>query len=125
MTVPDSSAYLLEYVNGAYAVIHTSFVQRGEPLRRGITVDVGGSKGRIVSNGMFGLLGTSGENEALAELDPGPPYPQPYEQFVAGVLANDQSLIGHRDSKLDWRRPRIVDAIHKSWAEKRWVDVER
>ncbi len=122
--VPDSSAFLLEYVNGAYAVIHTSFVQRGEPLRRGVTVDVGGSKGRIVSNGLFGLLGTSGENAALAELDPGPPYPQPYEQFVAGALAGDQSLID-TGFEAGLEAARIVDAIHKSWAERRWVDVER
>ena len=124
VTVPDSSAFLLEYVNGAYAVVHTSFVQRGEPLRRGITVDVGGSTGRIVSNGMFGLLGTSGENAALAELDPGPPYPQPYEQFVAGALAGDQSLID-TGFEAGLEAARIVDAVHRSWEERRWVDVER
>ena len=123
VTAPDSSAFLLEYVNGAYAVIHTSFVQRGEPLRRGITVDVGGSKGRIVSNGMFGLIGTSGENDALSELDPGPPYPQPYEQFVAGVLADDQSLID-TGFEVGLEAARIVDAIHKSWDDRRWVEVE-
>ena len=122
--VPDSSAFLLEYVNGAYAVIHTSFVQRGEPLRRGITVDVGGSTGRIVSNGLYGLLGTSGENSALAEIDPGPPYPQPYEQFVAGALAGDQSLI-ETGFEAGLEAARIVDAVHRSWEEKRWVDVER
>lgn len=124
VSVPDSSAFLLEYVDGAYAVVHTSFVQRGEPLRRGVTVDVGGSTGRIVSDGLFGLLGTSGENAALSEIDPGPPYPQPYEQFVAGALAGDQSLI-ETGFEAGLEAAQIVDAVHRSWKEKRWVDVER
>ena len=124
VAVPDSSAFLLEYANGAYAVIHTSFVQRGEPLRRGVTVDVAGSTGRIVSDGLWGLLGTSGENATLAEIDPGLPYPQPYEQFVAGALANDQSLID-TGFEAGLEAARIVDAVHRSWDEKRWVDVER
>ena len=122
--VPDSSAFLLEYVNGAYAVIHTSFVQRGVPLRRGLTVDVSGSTGRIVSNGLFGLLGTSGENAVLSEIDPGPSYPMPYEQFVAGALASDQTLID-TGFEAGLEAARIVDAVHRSWEEKRWVEVER
>lgn len=122
--VPDSSAFLLEYVNGAYAVIHTSFVQRGEPLRRGVTIDVGGSTGRIVSNGLFGLIGSSGENLPMNDIDPGPPYPMPYEQFVAGALADDQSLID-TGFEAGLEAARIVDAIHKSWAKRRWVDIER
>ncbi len=124
VSVPDSSAFLLEYVNGAYAVIHTSFVQRGEMLRRGITVDVCGSTGRIATNGLFGLLGTSGDNDGMADIDPGPIYPQPYEQFVAGAIAGDQSMID-TGFEAGLEAARIVDAIHRSWDEKRWVDVER
>ena len=122
--VPDSSAFLLEYVNGAYAVIHTSFVQRGEVPRRGIFVDVAGSSGRIALNGLYGIIGSSGENLPLNDIDPGPPYPQPYEQFVAGALSGDQSLID-TGFEAGLEAARIVDAIHKSWDERRWVDVER
>ncbi len=124
VVVPDSSAFLLEYVNGAYAVIHTSFVQRGEMRRRGIFVDVAGSTGRIALNGLYGLVGSSGENLPMNDIDPGPPYPMPYEQFVAGALAGDQSLI-NTGFEAGLEAARIVDAIHTSWAEKRWVDVER
>ena len=85
---------------------------------------LGGSTGRIVSDGLFGLLGTSGENAALAEIDPGPPYPQPYEQFVAGALAGDQSLI-ETGFEAGLEAARIVDAVHRSWEERRWVEVER
>ena len=124
VSVPDSSAFLLEYANGAYAVIHTSFVQRGEEPGRGVTVDVAGSRGRMISNGNDGILGSSGENLPVAEIDPGLPYPQPYEQFVAGALAGDQSLID-TGFEAGLEAAQIVDAIHKSWAERRWVDVER
>lgn len=124
VVVPDSSAFLLEYVNGAYAVIHTSFVQRGEMRRRGTFVDVAGSKGRIALNGLYGLIGSSGENLPMNDIDPGPPYPMPYEQFVAGALAGDQSLID-TGFEAGLEAARIVDAVHTSWVEKRWVDVER
>ncbi len=124
VNVPDSSAFLLEYVNGAYAVIHTSFVQRGEMRRRGIFVDVAGSTGRIALNGLFGLIGSSGENLPLNDIDPGPPYPMPYEQFVAGALAGDQSLVD-TGFEVGLEAARIVDAAHRSWKEKRWVDVDR
>ena len=122
--VPDSSAVLLEFVNGAYGVVHTSFVQRGMAPGSGVELDVSGSTGRIASNGIYGLRGTSGVNAPLTDIEPGPAHPQPYEQFVAGVLANDQSLI---DTGFDagLEAARIVDAIHTSWAERRWVDVER
>lgn len=124
VVVPDSSAFLLEYVNGAYAVIHTSFVQRGEVPRRGILVDVAGSTGRIALNGLYGLVGSTGENEPLNDIDPGPPYPMPYEQFVAGALAGDQSLID-TGFEVGLEAAKIVDAAHRSWQEKRWIDIER
>lgn len=124
VVVPDSSAFLLEYVNGAYAVIHTSFVQRGEVPRRGILVDVAGSSGRIALNGLYGLVGSTGDNEPLNDIDPGPPYPMPYEQFVAGALAGDQSLID-TGFEVGLKAAKIVDAAHRSWQEKRWIDIER
>lgn len=125
VSVPDSSAFLLEYVNGAYAVVHTSFVQRGEERGRGVTVDVAGSSGRIITDGIDGILGSSGDdNVPVSNIDPGPSYPQPYEQFVAGALAGDQSLID-TGFEAGLEAARIVDAIHKSWTERRWVDVER
>ena len=122
--VPDSSAFLLEYVNGAYAVVHTSFVQRGVPAGTGVTVDVAGSNGRIVTNGLYGLIGSSGQNAPLADIDPGPPYPQPYEQFVGAALDNNQSLID-TGFEAGLEAARIVDAIHNSWKGRRWIDVQR
>ena len=74
--------------------------------------------------GSDGISGSSGENLPVAEIDPGLPYPQPYEQFVAGALAGDQSLID-TGFEAGLEAAQIVDAIHKSWAERRWVDVER
>ncbi len=122
--VPDSSAVLIEFVNGSYGVVHTSFVQRGMAPGSGVELDIAGSNGRIVSNGLYGLRGTSGDNTPLVDIEPGPPHPQPYEQFVAGVLANDQSLID-TGFEAGLEAARIVDAVHRSWEERRWVDVAR
>ena len=60
----------------------------------------------------------------MNDIDPGPPCPMPYEQFVAGALAGDQTMI---DTGFDvgLETARIVDAAYRSWDEKRWVDIER
>ena len=92
--------------------------------RRGILVDVAGSTGRIALNGLYGLIGSSGENLPMNDIDPGPSYPMPYEQFVAGAMADDQSLID-TGFEVGLEAARIVEAAHRSWKEKRWVDVER
>ncbi len=124
VTVPDSSAFLLEYVSGAYAVIHTSFVQRGEPRGSGVIVDVAGSTGRIVTDGLNAILGANDGHSELANIDPGSEYAQPYERFVKAALSGDQSLID-TGFEAGLEAARIVDAAYVSWAEKRSVAVER
>ena len=110
--VPDSSAFMLEFVNGGYAVVHTSFVQRGTAAGSGVTVDVCGSRGRLVTV----------ENSDLAPVDPGPPYAQPYERWVTAIRENDQSQID-TGFETGLGAARVVDAAYQSWEEKRWVDV--
>ena len=124
ISVPDSSAFLIEHVNGSYTVAHTSFVSRGTSALNAPRVDVAGSRGRIMTNGLHGLLGNSGENGMIDELTPGPPYPQPYEQFVSAALSGDQSLV---DTGFDvgLAAAKIVDAAYASWESREWVDIDR
>ncbi|MDA0233141.1 MAG: Gfo/Idh/MocA family oxidoreductase [Chloroflexi bacterium] len=125
--IPDSSAFMLEFVNGGYAVIHTSFVSRGTDPDGGThaRVEVTGSTGRIESDGRFGLKGYSGDARGpLAQLEPGPDYTQPYERFVNACLAGDQSLV--ETSFFDGlKAAEIVDAAYRSWETKSWVDLPR
>lgn len=123
--VPDSSAFLLEFVNGGYMVAHTSFVTRMVDGDGGThaRIEVSGTKGVIHTDGRYALKGYSGDARGpLAELEPGPAYPQPYERFVNACLQNDQSLIetGFWDGM---KAAEIVDAAYKAWDTKSWVDL--
>ncbi len=123
--VPDSSAFLLEFENGGYAVAHTSFVTRmveadGTTFAR---IEVSGSGGVIHTDGRHGIKGYSGDARGpLGELEPGPAYPQPYERFVNACLAGDQSLV--ETSFVDgMKAAEIVDAAYRAWETKSWVEV--
>ncbi len=123
--VPDSSAFLLEFVNGGYAVAHTSFVTRMVDADGGThaRIEVSGTKGVIHTEGRHAIKGYSGDvRGALAELEPGSAYPQPYERFVNACLAGDQSLVetSFRDGM---KAAEIVDAAYKSWDTKSWVEL--
>ncbi len=126
VTVPDSSAYLMEFVNGGYAVAHTSFVTRmidgdgGTHAR----IEVSGSKGVIHTEGRHSLKGYSGDiRGTLGELEPGPAYPQPYERFVNACLAGDQSLV--ETSFFDgMKAAELVDAAYRAWETKSWIELE-
>jgi predicted dehydrogenase len=126
VTVPDSSAFFLEFVNGGYCVIHTSFVSRGmdQDGRTHARIEVSGSNGRIETDGRYGLKGRTGPAGPTAQLDAGPAYPQPYERFVNACLANDQSLV-ETSFVEGLRAAELVDAAYESWDKKRWVEIDR
>ena len=123
--VPDTSAFLCEWENGGFAVVHTSFASRGtEPDgRTSARVEISGEHGRITTDGRFGIQGVTGSNGPVVQLDPGAEYPQPYKKFVDAVAANDQSLI--ETTFYDgMKAAEIVDAAYLSVAESRWVDLK-
>lgn len=122
--VPDSSAFFVEWREGGYAVIHTSFASRGTDPdgKTHARIEISGSNGRIVSDGRMALQGNTGPNGPLVQLEPGAPYPQPYERFVNAVAAGDKSLI--ETSFYDgYKAAQIVDAAYKSWETKGWADI--
>ena len=123
VTVPDSSAFMMEHVNGSYTIAHTSFVSRGTSSRDGPRVEVSGEYGRIVTDGVHGLMGSSGDNGQMVQLDPGPAYPQPYEQFVQACLTGDQSLVD-TGFEAGYEAARLVDAAYESYRERRWIEVD-
>lgn len=119
--VPDWAGVLIEFESGATGVIHISWVTRGlegreRPAPR---VEVSGLSGRIMTEGLDGLRGVSGEHAALAELDPGEPYPQPYEQFVNGILAGEPV---ETSFEAGLEAAKLVDAAIISAREQRWVE---
>ncbi|MBI4307004.1 MAG: Gfo/Idh/MocA family oxidoreductase [Chloroflexi bacterium] len=118
--VPDSSAFLIEFENGATGVIHTSFVARGtEP--DGTTcprVDVAGSIGRIATDGLYCLRGVSGKQGPLAQLDPGEAYPQPYAQFVNAILTGEPVKTSFLDGL---KAAQLVDAAYQSARTGAWA----
>jgi predicted dehydrogenase len=120
--VPDSSAFLLEFESGATAVIHTSFVTRGtEPDgTTTVRVEVSGSKGRIVTDGLYGLRGVSGKQGPLAPIDPREPYPQPYEQFVRAILGGEPVKTGF---EAGLEAAKLVDAAYASAKTNAWVSL--
>lgn len=123
VTVPDSSAFMMEHANGSYTVAHTSFVSRGTDSREGPRIEVSGEKGRIVSDGIHGLIGNSGPNGPLVQLDPGPAHPQPYEQFVAACIKGDQSLVD-TGFEAGLEAAKLVDAAYESFRERRWINLD-
>ncbi len=120
--VPDSSVFLMQHVNGSYTVAHTSFVTRGIGHREAPRIDIAGSSGRIVSDGLHSLLGNSGPHGHLQELDPGAPHPTPYHQFVEAAIAGDQSMID-TGFEAGLEAARLADAARVSWQEKRWINI--
>ena len=122
--VPDTSAFLCEWVNGGYAVVHTSFASRGTEAdgKTSPRLEISGEVGRITTDGRYGILGVTGPNGPVAPLDPGAEYPQPYKRFIDAVIAGDQSLV--ETSFYDgMKAAEIVDAAYKSVAESRWVEL--
>jgi len=120
--VPDSSGFLIEFTSGTTAVVHTSFVSRGTDPdgSSNVRVEASGSKGRIVTDGLYGLRGVSGKQGPLAPIDPGAPYPQPYEQFVAAILKGEPVRTSF---KAGLEAARLVDAAYKSAASSSWVSL--
>lgn len=119
---PDSSAFLVELESGAYAVIHTSWVSRGtEPDGRSVVqFEVTGPRGRIMSDGRYGLLGADMEFGQFRELDPGEPYPQPYELFINAIRTGGPVETSFLDGV---KAAEIADAAFISAQEDRWVEV--
>lgn len=119
---PDSSAFMVELVSGAYAVIHTSWVSRGTgPDGRSVVqFEVTGPKGRIMSDGRYGLLGADMEFGQFSELDPGEPYPQPYELFINAIRTGEPVETSFLDGV---KAAEIADAAFLSAQEERWVEV--
>ena len=119
---PDSSAFLLELRSGAYAVIHTSWVSRGTgPDGRSVVqFEVTGPKGRIISNGRYGILGANKELGQFSELDPGDPYPQPYELFINAIRTGEPVETSFLDGV---KAAEVADAAFLSAREDRWVEL--
>ncbi len=119
---PDSSAFLIELSSGAYAVVHTSWVSRGTgPDGRSVVqFEVTGHKGRIISSGRYGLLGANEEIGQFSELDPGDPYPQPYELFVNAIQTGEPVETSFVDGV---KAAEIADAAFLSALENRWVEL--
>ena len=126
VTVPDSSAFLLEFNTGATGVIHTSFVTRGlspespGPHVTAARVEVSGAKGRIETAGLDGLRGVSGGFGALEQLDPGPPYPLPYEQFLNAIRGREPI---RSTFEAGAKVAELVDAAYESASEDRWATL--
>ena len=125
--VPDSSAFLLEFQSGAYGVLHTSFVTRGQDPDGQTTprIEVTGELGRIMNNGRHGLPGYSSTLGApqgpLRELDPGEAYPQPYEQFVKAILTGEPVKTSFYDGL---KAAELVDAAYQSAKQDKWVELK-
>ena len=123
--VPDVSGFLCEWENGGTAVVQTSFASRGTDPdgKTSPRVEISGEKGRITTDGRFGMQGVTGPNNPVGQLDPGPEYPQPYQRFADAIIAGDQSLI--ETSFYDgMKAAEIVDAVYQSVEESRWIDIK-
>ena len=123
--VPDATAFLCEWRNGGFAVVHTSFASRGTDAdgRTSPRVEISGEHGRITTDGRFGILGVTGSNGPVDQLDPGAEYPQPYQRFADAVVAGDQSLV-ETSFHDGMKAAEIVDAAYLSAAESRWVELD-
>ena len=122
VTVPDSSAFLIEFTTGAYAVIHTSFITRGWDYPGGTSVrlDAAGSVGRLTTDGLQGITGITGlgNMDVVKPVEPGPAYPQPYEQFVNAILTGEPV---RTTFAAGLEAARLVDVAQIAAAEERWV----
>jgi len=120
--VPDSGGYLLEWIDGGYAVVHTSFVSKGGDAdgRTNPRIEISGSKGRLENVGMTGIKGVHGISGVLRDVEPGPEYPQPYRQFIDAILTGTPVRTSFYDGM---KAAEIVDAVFLSSKEDRWVDL--
>ena len=120
--VPDSGGYLLEWVNGGYAVVHTSFVSKGGDAdgRTNPRIEISGSQGRLENVGITGIKGVHGISGVLQNVESGPEYPQPYRQFVDAILTGTPVRTSFYDGM---KAAEIVDAAFLSSKEDRWVDL--
>jgi predicted dehydrogenase len=120
--VPDSGGYLLEWVNGGYAVVHTSFVSKGGDAdgRTNPRIEISGSEGRLENDGITGIKGISGVSGPIQNVELGPEYPQPYRQFVDAILNGTPVRTSFYDGM---KAAEIVDAAFLSSKEDRWVDL--
>jgi len=120
--VPDSGGYLLEWVNGGYAVVHTSFVSKGNDAdgRTAPRIEISGSDGRLENDSITGILGVHGVSGVLQDVEMGPEYPQPYRQFVDAILGGAPVRTSFYDGM---KAAEIVDAAFLSSKEDRWVDL--
>ena len=118
--VPDSGGYLLEWQDGGYAVVHTSFVSKGsEPDgRTHPRIEISGSDGRLENVGITGIRGVHGVSGPLQDVELGPEYPQPYAQFVNAILTGEPVRTSFYDGM---KAAEIVDAAFLSSREDRWV----
>lgn len=120
--VPDSGGYLLEWVNGGYAVVHTSFISKGNDAdgRTHPRIEISGSDGRLENVGISGILGVHGVSGELQDVELGPEYPQPYQQFVEAILGGPPVRTSFYDGM---KAAEIVDAAFVSSSEDRWVEL--
>ena len=124
ITVPDSAAYIIEWKKGGYAVAHASFASKGKNPD-GSTharIEVSGDNGRLETTGRYGLSGISGVNGPIGMLEPGPPYPQPYELFVSAVMNKDQSKV-ETSFYEGVKAAELVDAAYESSRTDAWVAI--
>ncbi len=120
--VADSDAIMLEWKDGGYAVIHTSFVSKGTAAdgTTNARVEVSGSGGRMVFDTLDQLRGVSGVTGPLSDLDLGEPRPQPYRQFVNAILTGEPVETSFYDG---FKAAELVDAVLLSGREDRWVEL--
>ena len=122
--VPDASGFLCEWVNGGFAVVHTSFASRGTDPDGSTSarIEISGEKGKIATNGKYLIEGITGNNGPILQLDPGPEYAQPYSLFVEAIKKNDQKIID--TSFYDGlKAAEIVDAAYESFNKSKWIEI--
>ncbi len=119
---PDSSAFLMEFETGAYAVIHTSFISRGLDDASGthVHLDIAGSSGRLRNDGLTTIKGINGlgNRDVLSDVPTGPAYPQPYAQFVGAILTGEPVKSSFAAGL---EAARLRDAAQLAADEERWV----
>ena len=73
-----------------------------------------------MSNGRYGLVGADMEFGQFSELDPGDPYPQPYELFINSIRTGEPVETSFKDGV---KAAEIADAAFLSAREDRWIDL--
>ena len=73
-----------------------------------------------MSNGRYGIIGADMEIGQFSELDPGDPYPQPYELFINSIRTGEPVETSFKDGV---KAALIADAAFLSAREDRWIDL--